>query len=337
MDDISRELSDEPRPIDVGRMRQGPPGTVDDALAAEVSDRALLAPGLERADMVETVPLDRDEPDPEDRTGGDPAAEEARAEVPPEESPPDEDWPEESPPEEEVPEEDVPEEDAAEEDSDDAAPQEGSADEPLAAEVSSDVDATPLAEPDASAEPVDDAEELPPLTDPVELSRVLLAVLLTSREPITIFKLAQACNAAQRAVHEALDVLERDLREGGFPLSVRRVGDAARVLTVPEVFPYLRRLKSVKKTERLSRAAIETLAVVAYRQPVMRAEIEAIRGVKVGPTLRTLLDHKLVDVVGRADVPGRPLQYGTTGRFLDQFGLASLDELPSVKELKALE
>ena len=109
-----------------------------------------------------------------------------------------------------------------------------------------------------------------------------------------------------------------------------------RLLTLPEVFPYLKRLRKVKKAERLSPAALETLAVIAYRQPVMRAEIEAIRGVKVGPTVRTLLEHKLIDIVGRADVPGKPLQYGTTQHFLDHFGLPSLKDLPSVKEFKSL-
>ena len=76
--------------------------------------------------------------------------------------------------------------------------------------------------------------------------------------------------------------------------------------------------------------------MIAYRQPVMRSEIEAIRGVKAGPMLRTLLQHKLVSVAGRADVPGRPLQYGTTPHFLERFGLASLQDLPSVKEWKNL-
>ncbi len=101
-------------------------------------------------------------------------------------------------------------------------------------------------------------------------------------------------------------------------------------------FPYLQRLKGVKKLEKLSPAALETLAVVAYRQPVMRSEIEAIRGVKAGPMIRTLLQHKLVKVAGRADVPGRPLQYGTTPHFLERFGLTSLQDLPSVKEWKNL-
>ena len=109
------------------------------------------------------------------------------------------------------------------------------------------------------------------------------------------------------------------------------------MLTGAAVFPLLQRMKTnVKKAERLSAAALETLAVVAYRQPVIRAEIEAIRGVQAGPLLRTLLEHRLLKVVGRADVPGRPLQYGTTQHFLERFGLGSLQDLPSVKEFRSL-
>ena len=113
-------------------------------------------------------------------------------------------------------------------------------------------------------------------------------------------------------------------------------GDALRLMTQPAVFPYLRRMRKTRKAEKLSPAALETLAVIAYRQPVIRAEVEAIRGVKVGPMLKSLLDHKLVKVTGRADVPGRPLQYGTTQVFLERFGLRSLKDLPSVQEFKTL-
>ena len=182
----------------------------------------------------------------------------------------------------------------------------------------------------------DDEDAAPPLTDPVELSRVLLAVLLSAREPLSTLRLAQACNASQQGVTAGLEQLELDLRATGFPLEVSRSGESVRLLTLPEVFPYLRRLRGVKKVEKLSPAALETLAVIAYRQPVMRAEVEAIRGVKAGPMLRTLLEHKLIDVVGRADVPGRPLQYGTTQGFLDRFGMASLQDLPSIREFKSL-
>ena len=186
----------------------------------------------------------------------------------------------------------------------------------------------------AGADPT--AAEPPPLTDPAELAKVVLALLLTARESVSVLRLAQVCNATQDAVRDALEVAEQQLRDGGLPLTVARADDHARVLTLPEVFLYLQRMKGIKKAERLSPAALETLAVIAYRQPVLRAEIEAIRGVKAGPMLRTLLEHKLVTITGRADVPGRPLQYGTTQQFLDRFGLSSLKDLPSVKELKAL-
>ena len=85
--------------------------------------------------------------------------------------------------------------------------------------------------------------------------------------------------------------------------------------------------------ERISAAALESLSIVAYRQPVTKAEVEAIRGVQAGPVLRALVDRGLVKVVGRADVPGSPLQYGTTPEFLDRFGLLDLDELPRDAEL----
>ena len=176
----------------------------------------------------------------------------------------------------------------------------------------------------------------PALTEPGEVAKVAMAVLLTVRDGLTRLRLAEACNTTQKLVDAGLDHLEADLRHAGLPLAVRRHGESIRLMTLPEVFPYLQRLKARKRTERLSPAALETLAVIAYRQPVIRAEIEAIRGVKVGPMLRTLLEHNLVGVVGRKDVPGRPLQYGTTQQFLDRFGLASLAELPSLSEFRSL-
>jgi segregation and condensation protein B len=203
-----------------------------------------------------------------------------------------------------------------------------------------DADDRPAAEPAAAAadaeEDADGGADAPELSDPDELARVLLAVLLVAREAVSELRLAQVCNATKAAVAAGLDRLREQLEKSGMPIRVSPVGEAVQLLTVPEVFPYLKRLRGAKKADRLSPAALETLAVVAYRQPVIRAEIEAIRGVKVGPTLRTLLDHKLIDVVGRADVPGRPLQYGTTPHFLDRFGLSSLDDLPSVREFRSL-
>jgi segregation and condensation protein B len=177
---------------------------------------------------------------------------------------------------------------------------------------------------------------VPELVEIDELSQVLFVMMLSSREGMTIFRLAQACNTTQKLVESALDRLQERLQGLSLPVELARVGDSVRWMSAASTFPYLQRLKGVKKLEKLSPAALETLAVIAYRQPVMRSEIEAIRGVKAGPMLRTLLQHKLVSVAGRADVPGRPLQYGTTPHFLERFGLASLQDLPSVKEWKNL-
>lgn len=216
----------------------------------------------------------------------------------------------------------------------DEGPENSAAAEPDQAKADADgEDAEPAAAKPRSGSPLPD---VPPIEGIDHLSRVLLTLLLAAREGASLLRLAQSCDVSQKAVAEGLDHLAAMLGEQDLPLELSRSGDHVRLLSRPETFPYLQRLRGVKKTERLSQAALETLAVIAYRQPVIRAEIEAIRGVKAGPILRTLLDHKLVSVTGRADVPGRPLQYGTTQEFLERFGLSSLKDLPSVKEFKQL-
>jgi segregation and condensation protein B len=188
-------------------------------------------------------------------------------------------------------------------------------------------------------EPDPDDAELPPvpeLADATAIERIVFVLLLSQREGLSLLRLAQACNTTQKLIEEALALLQQDLARLGWPVEVARTGDVCKLLSAAAAFPYLQRLRGVKKLEKLSPAALETLAVIAYRQPVMRSEIEAIRGVKAGPMLRTLLHHKLARVTGRADVPGRPLQYGTTQQFLERFGLASLQDLPSLKEFKQL-
>jgi segregation and condensation protein B len=185
----------------------------------------------------------------------------------------------------------------------------------------------------------DDDEGLPAvpeLADAAAVAKMVFVLMLSSREGLSLFRLAQACNTTQKLVEEALALLQQQLQGLGLPVELARTGDAVKWMSTAETFPYLQRLRGVKKLEKLSPAALETLAVIAYRQPVMRSEIEAIRGVKAGPMLRTLLHHKLVKVTGRSEVPGRPLQYGTTPQFLERFGLASLQELPSIKEWKSL-
>ena len=166
--------------------------------------------------------------------------------------------------------------------------------------------------------------------------RIVEALVLGAPEPVSAQKLAEVVLGLEADVARTLVAeLRREYDEQGRGFEVWEVAGGYQLRTRPEYASYLRLLNR-ERAQRLSRAALETLAVIAYRQPVMRGEIEAIRGVKAGPMLRTLLQHKLVKVTGRADVPGRPLQYGTTPQFLERFGIASLQELPSVKEWKNL-
>lgn len=226
----------------------------------------------------------------------------------------------------------------------DALPAAGSSDTTEDPEIAPDAAAAAIA---AEAEAVEIEEDLgsdeaeglpavPELADARAVANVVCVLMLTSREGLSLFRLAQACNTTQKLVEEALLLLQADLRALGLPVELARTGDVVKWMSGPETHPYLQRLHGVKKLEKLSPAALETLAVIAYRQPVMRSEVEAIRGVKAGPMLRMLLQHRLVRVTGRADVPGRPLQYGTTQQFLERFGLGSLQELPSIKEWKNL-
>ncbi len=205
-------------------------------------------------------------------------------------------------------------------------------------------------DPDPEAEGFEDAEirlsergeEVPAVhpfmegdeEDERRLSRTLEAVLFASTEALGLGRLSEVLGVPASRVKEALEALEERLDREGRPYECREHGGAWRLYTRQEFYPFLLRLKRLRRVERLTPAALETLAIIAYRQPVIRAEIEAIRGVKVGPMLRALLDRKLIRVLGRAEVPGAPFQYGTTRSFLDRFGLSSLEDLPSLREFQ---
>jgi segregation and condensation protein B len=114
-------------------------------------------------------------------------------------------------------------------------------------------------------------------------------------------------------------------------------GGGWKAVTTPDAAPWVRQLFPENRPARLSPSALETLAIVAYRQPITRADIEAVRGVNVDGVMQTLLERGVIRITGRADVPGRPLLYGTTEFFLEHFGLRSLDELPNCAELRRVE
>ncbi len=172
--------------------------------------------------------------------------------------------------------------------------------------------------------------------DPETLARAVEAVLFASPEPVPLARLVDLLGpegADRQAVLEALARLERAL--AGRAVEVREVAGGYQLRTRPEFAPFLARLE-VPRPVRFSRAALETLAIVAYRQPVTRAEVEEVRGVDCGGVLKSLAEKGLVRIVGKKDVPGRPLLYGTTRKFLEVFGLASLADLPSLQEIEEL-
>ena len=184
---------------------------------------------------------------------------------------------------------------------------------------------------DTNEESIEESPE-PELSDDAFL-RAVAALVFASPEPITERKLAGLLAGDVARVGVALAALKARLEASGLPLELRSIAGGWQILTTPDTAEVVQRLFQERKAERISPAALETLAVVAYRQPVTKAEIEAIRGVQVGPILRTLVDRALVKVTGRADVPGHPLQYGTTKTFLDKFGLPGIDDLPRDSEL----
>ena len=208
------------------------------------------------------------------------------------------------------------------------------ADEDSAApDSAADSSAAPAEDPATEADPA--AEEGPgALLSDDELRRVICALLFASPEALSESRLAQLAEGAPKArVRAVLGALETELAEGSLPFELRKLAGGWRLMTAAEMSDVVGRLFQSRKSERLSAAGLETLAVVAYRQPVTKADIEAIRGVQCGPMLRTLVDRGLVRVTGRAEVPGHPLEYGTTRDFLDRFGLGALEELPRDGEL----
>ncbi|MDY7108316.1 MAG: SMC-Scp complex subunit ScpB [Planctomycetota bacterium] len=163
----------------------------------------------------------------------------------------------------------------------------------------------------------------------------LEALLISSDRPLTEARLGALLglsgSGVARRVREALEELNGHYEQAGRAFRVEAVAGGWQILTHARFGPLLARLHQDRQQSRLSQAALETLAIVAYRQPIIRAEIEAIRGVSCGEVLRGLLERRLIKIVGRAEELGRPMLYGTTRRFLKVFGLAGLDDLPEIE------
>lgn len=166
--------------------------------------------------------------------------------------------------------------------------------------------------------------------------RIVEAVVLASPEPIAPTRIAELiprCNPSQ--VRALVKQLNEEYAEQRRAFEIWEVAGGYQLRSLPEFAPYLKQIQKTR-TLRLSQAALETLSIVAYRQPVTRAEVERVRGVDVGAVLRSLLDRQLIRIAGHREVPGRPIVYATSRRFLEVFGLAKLSDLPALRDLAEL-
>ena len=185
-----------------------------------------------------------------------------------------------------------------------------------------------------------------------ELKQIIGAMLFVRKEPLTVAEIRRVLSstaerrggitsdfakANEELIREAVDALGRELAERKMGFHVIEVAGGFRLENDANCGPWLRVMLQKGRGARLSLPALETLASVAYRQPCVRSEIEAVRGVAVDAILKNLLEMQLVRVVGRSEMPGRPWLFGTTQKFMEHFGLKSLDDLPGTDELRRLE
>jgi len=172
----------------------------------------------------------------------------------------------------------------------------------------------------------------------ITVEAVVEAVLFASDEPLTVDRLAGIVDAGgAKDIRKHINNLNARYGAGNFTFRIEQIAGGYQMMTLGRYNHWLKKLLRARTDTKLSQAALETLAIIAYKQPVMRADIEAIRGVAAGDVIRGLMYKGLVKIVGRAEVLGRPMLYGTTKKFLEVFGLNTIKDLPKVEELKKPE
>jgi segregation and condensation protein B len=188
-------------------------------------------------------------------------------------------------------------------------------------------------QPDGAVEDLAADEALDDGTETGDLPEInaagLEALLFSTHHPLTAGRLAELLELeSTKPIRRAIRSLNESYEATGRSFRIEQVAGGYQLLTQPEHGDLLKRLHQREIDAKLTKAALETLAIIAYKQPILRADIEAIRGVACGETVRSLMEKHLVKIAGRAEVPGRPILYGTTKRFLELFGLNSLKDLP---------
>jgi len=172
--------------------------------------------------------------------------------------------------------------------------------------------------------------------DQENLSARIEGLLFVSSALVSLSQLAKVLGVSENVVASTLNDLDAHYKSAGRGLRLMRVKSRVQLTTAPEISDTIEKFLDLDTTTTLSQAALETLAIIAYKQPITRPEVDVIRGVNSDAVLRTLLSKGLIEELGRADTPGRPIYYGTTPEFLQYFGLESLDELPFI-DFDALE
>ena len=168
------------------------------------------------------------------------------------------------------------------------------------------------------------------------LKPLIEAYIFAADSPLSLERLSVLLERPRAELKPVVEQLMQQYNESDRGFCLAEIAGGYQFRTVAELAPQLRKL-SKDRSARFSRAAMETLAIIAYRQPITRPEIEYLRGVDSGGVMKTLLDKNLLRILGKKDVPGRPLMYGTSRHFLEIFGLRSLNDLPTLKEFSALE
>lgn len=178
-------------------------------------------------------------------------------------------------------------------------------------------------------------EESPAEGENKEMGPVIEALLFATNQPLTANKLTEIIGEGKGKVVETIEQLRKDYDDTGRAFQIEEIAGGYLLLSRQQYHPWIARLEKKVQESKLSPAAMETLSIIAYKQPILRSTIEAIRGVESSQMLRSLMDKGLAKVVGKDETLGRPLLYGTTKRFLEYFGLRSLRDLPRTLELSS--
>lgn len=161
---------------------------------------------------------------------------------------------------------------------------------------------------------------------------ILEAMLFASGEPLTIGAIAKATSLSEQNIREIMRELTADYRDRNSGIVIAEIADGYEMTTDPDLAAWIRRMKNVHVSNKLSQPSIETLSIIAYKQPITKVEIDQLRGVNSDAAVKSLLDKRLIKIIGKKESPGRPFLYGTTNEFLQYFGLKNLTELPAIHD-----